>query len=348
MSQNNPNDPNDPNNQSTPNDQNTPNDPNTPNDQSNPSNQNNPNNPSNQNNPNNQNNPSNQSNPSTQNTQNTPNIPTTPIIPSTPISPKPPTNKHLFLSQHRHYRHLRVYHVTEALYDLTYLFCHRFLPAYGDRTVDQMTQAARSGKQNIAEGNQAAATSSETEIKLTNVAKASLEELLADYEDYLRSRHLTQWDKGHPRFNAMRNWTKSDDFFTSYAVKASKMTDEEMANLCVTLCHQAIYMLSKLLKTMQDRFVEQGGIKERMYAARTGFRQEKNDELAQLKQENEALHQRVEQLEAYIKNLHTLINQNIPSNPSAPSNPNTQNTPNTPNTPSNPSTPTTPTTPKNN
>ena len=318
-----------------PNNQSNPSDPNDPN---------NPNNPSNQNNQNTPNNPSNPSNPSTPNDQNTPSIPSIPSTPNTPSTPKSPSNKHLFLPQHGHYRNLRVYHVTEAIYDLTYLFCQRFLPAFGDRTVDQMVQAARSGKQNIAEGNQAAATSSETEIKLTNVAKASLEELLADYEDYLRSRHLPQWDKSHSRFNAMRNWTKSDDFLTNYAVKASKMSDEEMANLAITLCHQAIYMLTQLLKTMQQRFVQQGGIKEQMYVARTGYRQEENAELARLREENVALRQRIEQLEAYITQLTNPSDLNTPSDPSDPNTPNTPNTPSDPNTPS---TPTTPTTPKN-
>ena len=94
-----------------------------------------------------------------------------------------------FLPQHGHYRHLRVYKVTEIIYDITYHFTQHYL-SKGDRTIDQMVQAARSGKQNIAEGNQSASTSSETEIKLTNVAKASLEELLNDYEDYLRVRCL--------------------------------------------------------------------------------------------------------------------------------------------------------------
>ena len=108
-----------------------------------------------------------------------------------------------FLPQHGHYRNLRVYQVSEMIYDITFYFCQKYLQK-GDRTVDQMVQAARSGKQNIAEGNQAAATSSETEIKLTNVAKASLEELLDDYEDYLRVRGLQQWGQRHQRAHAPR------------------------------------------------------------------------------------------------------------------------------------------------
>ena len=111
-----------------------------------------------------------------------------------------------------------------------------------------------------------------------------------------------------------------------------------MANLAITLCHQAIYMLTQLLKTMQQRFVQQGGIKEQMYVARTGYRQEENAELARLREENVALRQRIEQLEAYITQL---------TNPSDPNTPNNPSDPNTPNNPSTPNTPNTPTTPKN-
>jgi four helix bundle suffix protein len=207
-----------------------------------------------------------------------------------------PTDKKTFLPFHGHYRNLRVYHVTEALYDLTYTFCQRFLPPYGDRTVDQMVQAARSGKQNIAEGNQAAATSSETEIKLTNVAKASLEELLVDYEDYLRTHGLPQWDAHHPRYDNMRRWASSDNFMQTYAERSQQMTDEEFANLCITLCHQAIYMLGRLIDTLQDRFVTQGGIKERMHAARTNYRQAEDAELKRLRVEVEQLRAEVERL----------------------------------------------------
>ncbi len=195
----------------------------------------------------------------------------------------------LFLPQHGHYRHLRVYRVTEALYDITYIFCQRFLPQHGDRTVDQMIQAARSGKQNIAEGNQAAATSSETEIKLTNVARASLEELLVDYEDYLRTRSLPQWELTHPRLSSLRQWTRSEDFYRQYEAFAKRMRDEELANLGISLCHQAIYMLGQLLKTQQERFTEQGGIKERMHTARTGYREKQDNEMAILRQQNASL-----------------------------------------------------------
>jgi four helix bundle suffix protein len=167
---------------------------------------------------------------------------------------------------------LRFYQRSEVLYHLTKTFCKRFLPERGDRTVDQMVQAARSTKQNIAEGNQAAMTSSETEIKLTNVAKASLEELLDDYEDYLRVRGLEQWGPLHPRYQRMREYASSEQIRHTYAGNIRRMTDEEIANLCLTLTHQAIYMLHKLLITMQQRFVTEGGIKERMFQARMNYR----------------------------------------------------------------------------
>ena len=135
-----------------------------------------------------------------------------------------------------------------------------------------MVQAARSGKRNIAEGNQAAATSNETEIKLTNVAKASLEELLDDYEDYLCVRNLEQWSALHPRYEKMRLYARSEQISNTYAKNIHRMNDEEIANLCITLIHQAIYMLYKLLITMQQRFVTEGGIKERMFQVRTNYR----------------------------------------------------------------------------
>ena len=192
-----------------------------------------------------------------------------------------------FLPQHGHYRHLRVYQVTEMIYDITFYFTQHYLQK-GDRTIDQMVQAARSGKQNIAEGNQAAATSSETEIKLTNVAKASLEELLDDYEDYLRVRNLPQWGNLHPRYEKMRQYAKSEQIKNNYAQVVQKMNDEEIANLSITLIHQAMYMLHKLLITMQERFVTEGGIKERMFQARVNYRNSQNHQSYQNNQSNQS------------------------------------------------------------
>lgn len=117
-----------------------------------------------------------------------------------------------FLNNKGGYRNLRVYRLSEIIYDLTMIFARQYIRA-GSRTRDQIEQAARSGKQNIAEGSVASTTSSETEIKLTNVAKASLEELLLDYEDFLRQNKLPQWHKNHPRTIRLREYLKSDDFF---------------------------------------------------------------------------------------------------------------------------------------
>ncbi len=256
----------------------------------------------NENNPNNQSNQNNQSTPNFQNNQNFQNTQSTPNIPNT------------FLPRHGHYRNLRVYQVTEIIYDITYYFTQTFLQK-GDRTIDQMIQAARSGKQNIAEGNQAASTSSETEIKLTNVAKASLEELLDDYEDYLRVRGLEQWGKIHPRYDAMRRYASGEQIKKDYAEKIKKMSDEEIANLCITLTHQAMYMLHKLIVTMQDRFVKEGGIKERMYQTRINYR---NNQLNQT-------------FATSPNNQDSLNNQSTPNFPNSPNFPNTPNNQNTPN-----------------
>lgn len=178
-----------------------------------------------------------------------------------------------FLPHVGDYRALRVYKIAEMLYDYTYYFVQHYKEK-GDRTIDQMVQSARSGKQNIAEGNRAAMTSTETEIKLTNVAKASLEELLLDFEDHLRVRHLNQWNPSHPRYEPMRQYVQTDEFAAHYAELTEKLNEEELANLCITLIQQATYMLHKLLEHQQERFVTQGGIREQMLHARLNYRKD--------------------------------------------------------------------------
>ena len=165
-----------------------------------------------------------------------------------------------FLKLKGNYKKLRVYKVSEVIYDITYFFAHKFLNR-GDRTIDQMIQAARSGKQNIVEGNEAGYTSIETQIKLTNVAKASLEELKIDYEDYLRVRNKVKWDKGHPRYLKTRQYAQSEQLYLQYPSILPKCTDEEMANLCLTLVHQASYMLQHLLERQQEKFLKEGGVR---------------------------------------------------------------------------------------
>ena len=169
------------------------------------------------------------------------------------------------------YNNLIAYKKSVIIYDITFFFTQHFLQK-GDRTIDQMLQAARSGKQNIAEGNRAAATSTETEIKLTNVAKASLEELLIDYQDYLRTRHKLLWDTSNPRYEKMRAYAASELIFDQYHSLLHKYNDEALANLCITLIHQTSFLLYRLLEKQEKNFLKEGGIKERMYQARVNIR----------------------------------------------------------------------------
>lgn len=179
-----------------------------------------------------------------------------------------------FLQNKGGYRNLVVYRISEVIYDVTYYFTQSYLKK-GDRTIDQMVQAARSGKQNIAEGSVASTTSAETEIKLTNVAKASLEELLIDYEDYLRVRGLERWNQGHLRYARLREFCKSDSVMKYYSELLPRLNDEEICNMCITLINQATYMLRKLIERQQRMFLENGGVREQMSKARIEYRNKK-------------------------------------------------------------------------
>lgn len=187
------------------------------------------------------------------------------------------------------WKNLYFYRKSDAIYQLTVEFCHRFLPLYGDRTVDQMVQAARSGKQNIIEGSEDGLTSSEMEIKLLNVARGSLQELRADYQDYIKSHHLEVWNTDNPRQLRLRDFCYSNNDYDAYASMVEKMNDEEYANLMLTLCHQTDKLMCAYLEKLEQRFVIEGGIKERMYAARTGYRQEQDAYIANLENENKEL-----------------------------------------------------------
>ena len=189
------------------------------------------------------------------------------------------------------YTDLHFYQKTDVIFQLTYIFCKRFLPKYGDRTVDQMVQAARSSKQNIVEGIEDGSTSTEMELKLLNVARGSLRELREDYDDYLHTRGLTCWGKEHPRYNSMLNFCRANNKAECYLPYAGKWTAEEF-------CHITDKMMCSYLKVLERRFVEQGGIKERMHAARTGYRQAQDELLEKLKVENERLKAEVKRLEA--------------------------------------------------
>lgn len=200
-----------------------------------------------------------------------------------------------FLPKAGGYRRLRAFQLAEALCDLTAFFVKRFIPR-GSRTCDQMEQAARSGKQNIAEGSAASATSKETEIKLTNVAKASLEELLLDYEDYLRQNSLPLWDKDHPRTMQLRNFLRSDDFMASPTRLAERYSAEEYCNLCISLIHQTTYLLRRLLEKQQQQFLETGGIKELMYRSRMEYRNSQNYQTRQTNPTGPTSHKKEDKL----------------------------------------------------
>lgn len=176
-----------------------------------------------------------------------------------------------FLQQKVGYRDLIAYKVAECIYDITYFFTSKFLQK-GDRTIDQMVQAARSGKQNIAEGNAAAVTSRETELKLTNVAKASLQELLIDYEDYLRTRGLTKWDAGSEKFQTTRRVCAAHCYTQYYQERLPERSDETIANIALILINQCDYLLFRLIEAQKQKFLQEGGIKEEMYRARVSHR----------------------------------------------------------------------------
>ena len=169
------------------------------------------------------------------------------------------------------YRKLYAFQKAEAIYDLTYFILKHHI-SKSDRTYDQMLQAARSGKQNIVEGRSDAASSAEMEIKLYGVARGSLHELLNDYLDYMRTRHIEIWTTEHPRFGKLRLTcikNNSTDFYTNLA---SRLNDEELTNLIVTLIHQCIAMITKLINLVKNDFLTKGGIKEQMYKARLNYR----------------------------------------------------------------------------
>ena len=187
------------------------------------------------------------------------------------------------------YRELHLYQKAEVLVLLTDVFCKRFLPPYGDRTVDQMNQAARSGKQNIVEGCEAAMTSSETEVKLVNVGRASFQELREDYEDYLKKHALPVWDRSHPRYAGMLDFCRNNNSFDAYSSLAEKTDAEVFCNMALTLCHFVDKMFDSYLKHLETRFREEGGIRERMHAVRTGYRQEVDNKIKALEEENKRL-----------------------------------------------------------
>ena len=201
------------------------------------------------------------------------------------------------------YKDLYLYRKSDVLVLLTDVFCKRFLPLYGDHTVDQMNQAARSGKQNIVEGSEAAMTSTESELKLVNVGRSSFQELREDYEDYLKKRGLVLWSKEHPRYDKMLDFCRRHNDYKAYQKLAESLSAEEFCNMAITLCHITDKMFESYLKYLEKSFITDGGIKERMHAARTGYRQEQDHRLQALEQENAQLKAENEQLKRIIASL---------------------------------------------
>lgn len=195
---------------------------------------------------------------------------------------------------------LYFYQKAVVLYQLTFVFTKRFLTK-GDRTIDQMVQAARSGKQNIVEGSADGVTSTEMELKLLNVARSSIKELKEDYEDYITSRHLQRWNPGHERYDGMLRFCRHNNRLEQYQTYFERWTDEEMANIALTLCHMVDRMMTTYQKQLEETFVKEGGIKERMTAARLGYRTNQHEEIERLKHELETANQRIAYLEAKLR-----------------------------------------------
>jgi len=192
------------------------------------------------------------------------------------------------------YRSTASFQTTTLIYDATYFFCEKFLDSRS-RTVDQMIQAARSGRQNIAEGSRAASSSSQTELRLVNVARASLDELLLDYEDYLRHRRLPLWLPDSPEASAVRSvparWRSQHKDQTDPANPSdlTDLSDQERwvlyapwlehaepatrANATICLIHQANYLLDQQLAALERAFIEDGGYSEQLAAERIAERQ---------------------------------------------------------------------------
>jgi len=173
-----------------------------------------------------------------------------------------------FIPPHGGYKSLLSYRKAEIIYDATVHFCGRFMDKR-DRTRDQMVQAARSGKQNIIEGSQVSATSKEAEVKLTSVARASLEELLADYRDFLRIRGIEEWTKDHPYAKRLRLLNRQPDAGYNTFKKGIEHPDPAVcANVIIGLIKVANYLLDRQLQQLEKDFVKQGGLRERMTRAR--------------------------------------------------------------------------------
>jgi four helix bundle suffix protein len=181
-------------------------------------------------------------------------------------------NNEGFIPKHGGYRNLITYQKAEIIYDGTIYFTKRFFRKY-DRTIDQMVQAARSGKQNIVEASMASGTSKEMEIKLTNVARASLEELKIDFQDFLRTNKLPIWEKDHKLVTRLRELNKTPNAnYETFKKGIENESPEICANVMIGLIIVVSYLLNNQIKALETAFVNEGGLKERMTKARLNIR----------------------------------------------------------------------------
>ena len=194
------------------------------------------------------------------------------------------------------YTNLRFYQRSDVLYQLTQVFCQKYLPKYGDRTVDQMVQSARSVKQNIAEGSSDGQTSTEVEIRLLGISRGSNMELLEDFQDYLKRKGIGEWFGKNPRFEPLHQFCKNHSKYEDYQALLPKMNDEELANMGICLCHQIDSALTKYIEKKDREFTTEGGIKERMTAARLEQRESQKEIIARQAQEIESLRKEVKRL----------------------------------------------------
>jgi len=181
-----------------------------------------------------------------------------------------------FLPQRGNYENLAVYKLATCIYAVTYHFANTYFSPK-DRTIDQMVQAARSGKQNIAEGSVDGNTSTEMEIKLMNAARGSMHELKADYEDYLTLHELERWGTNDSRTIATRRFCRNNSDPSVFIAKAKERSPETVANIALTMIHQFDFLMVRLIESIKRRFLEQGGIKEQMYKARKEHRDNRDN-----------------------------------------------------------------------
>ena len=221
------------------------------------------------------------------------------------------------LKKQVHWQNLYFFQKSDVIYQMAFVFCDRYIHLYKDRTRDQVIQAARSCKQNIVEGLADGITSTEMQMKLLNVARSSLLELQQDFEDYLKSRHLKFWglppklkkgetrtipesyyDGNTVRYDTMLNYCRQHNTLEEYEPLFKQWNDEELCNYGLTLCHMIDRMRMSFLEKLDVEFVTEGGIKERMYKARTGYRSQQDERLKQLEAERPILEQQLTEAQA--------------------------------------------------